>query len=138
MRGTTWLDLAFMVQGPLFAQKEGLGGEGRTGAQAQDQEAPCTHEEHPQHACEWHEVAEQARVSSHGEGIPLKHNLRSLPIIAAGGRDVQSLRMEYSGAQAQPAATLQRLRCRSANISLFPCRVAAHSIRAYYSFVLFS
>jgi hypothetical protein len=94
MRGTTWLDLAFLVQGQLFAQKEVLSSEGRTGAQAQKQEAPRIHEEHPQHACEWYEVAEQALVSSHGEGIPLKRKFLSLPIIAAGRRDVQSVRVE--------------------------------------------
>src|SRR4051794_3430533 len=67
LRGTMWLDLAFMVQGQLFAQKEVLSSEGRTGAQAQEQEAPPIHEERQQRAGEWYEVAEQARVSSHGQ-----------------------------------------------------------------------
>jgi hypothetical protein len=65
MRGTAWLDVAFLVQGQLFAQKEVLSSEGRTGAQTQEQEAPRIHEERQVRACEWYEVAEQARVSSH-------------------------------------------------------------------------
>ena len=51
LRGTTWLGLAFLVEGQLFTQKEVLRREGRTGVQAQAQEAPCIHEEHQQHAC---------------------------------------------------------------------------------------
>ncbi len=51
LRGTTWLDLAFLVEGQLFTQKAVLCREGRTWAQAQEQEAPCIHEEHQQYAC---------------------------------------------------------------------------------------
>ncbi len=40
LRGATWLDLAFLIQGQLFAQKEVLRLEGRTGAQAQAQKVP--------------------------------------------------------------------------------------------------
>jgi hypothetical protein len=87
--------MAFLVQGQLFAQKEGLSSEGRTVAQAQEQEAPRIHEEHQQRACAGHEVAEQARASSHGEGIPLKYTLWFPPIIAAKRCDVQSVMMEF-------------------------------------------
>ena len=41
------------------------------------------------------EVAEQARASSHGKGIPLRHNLWFLAIIAVGRRDDQRVRMEF-------------------------------------------
>ncbi len=95
MRGTTWLDLAFLVQGQLFAQKKVLRHERRTEAQAQAQEALRIHEEHQQRACEWSNVAEQARVSSHGEGVPLRRKLWSLSIIAAERCDAQSVRMEF-------------------------------------------
>jgi hypothetical protein len=95
LRGTTWLDLAFLVEGQVFTQQEGLCRERRTGAQTQAQEAPRIHEEHQQHACEGNEVAEQARASNHGEGIPLRYTLWFPPIIAAGRRDVQSGRIEF-------------------------------------------
>jgi hypothetical protein len=72
LRGTTWLDLTFLVEGQLFAQKEVLCREGRTRAQAQAQEAPRIHEEHQQRACPGDEMAEQVRASNHGEDIPLR------------------------------------------------------------------
>jgi hypothetical protein len=94
LHGTTWRDLACLVQGQLCAQAEVLRREGRTGEQAQEPEAPRLHEAHQQRACQGNEVAEQARASSHGESIPLRHNLWFLAIIAAGRRDVQRVRME--------------------------------------------
>ena len=75
LRGTTWRDLAFLVEGQLFAQKEVLCRQGRTRAQAQAQEAPRIHEEHQRRACAGHEIAKQVRTSSHGQGIPLRDTL---------------------------------------------------------------
>jgi hypothetical protein len=112
LRGTTWLDLAFLVEGQLFAQKEVLCCPGRTGAQAQAWEAPRIHEEHPQRGCAGHEVAEQARASSHGGGIPMRDTLWFPAIIPVGRRDVQSERMEFlrrtrgSSPQGMPNASL--------------------------------
>jgi hypothetical protein len=93
--GTLGRDIAFLIESELLAQKEVLCCEGVTGVQAQEQETHRIDEAYQQRPREWYEVAEQARVSSHGEGIPLRHKFWSLPIIAAERRDVQSLRMEF-------------------------------------------
>jgi hypothetical protein len=103
----------------LFAQKEVLRREGRTGAQAQAQEAPRIHEENQQRACKRNGVAEQVRALSHGEGIPLRHNLWLLAIIAAGRRDVQRVRMKFFGAQVSQRGIARTLGINHATVCRF-------------------
>ena len=88
--GSSWFDVALLIQGQLLTQKEVLRGEGGTGAQAQEQETHRIHEEYQQRACEPDEEAEQAWESSHSQGTPPNYRSLSLPIVAAEGRNVQS------------------------------------------------
>jgi hypothetical protein len=62
--GSSWFDVALLVQGQLLTQKEVLCCEGGAGAQAQEQEAQRINEEYQQRACESDNEAEQARESS--------------------------------------------------------------------------
>src|SRR5215510_4704337 len=71
--GSSWFDVALMIEGQLLTQKEVLRGEGWAGAQAQEQEAPRINEEYHQRARKPDDEAEQARESSHSQGIPPKY-----------------------------------------------------------------
>jgi hypothetical protein len=80
LRSTAWLDLAFLEQGRLFTQKEVLRRKGKTGAQAQAQEAPRIHGEQ-QRMCEGARLRSRPRYRVI-QGLPLIHKLWFLLIIA--------------------------------------------------------
>jgi len=73
----------------LLPQKEVLGREGRTRAQAREQEAHGINKEYQQRAYELDETAEEVHTSSHSQGLPLKRRLWSILIVAVGSRDLQ-------------------------------------------------
>jgi hypothetical protein len=66
-----WLDLAFLVQGQLFAQKEIFCGECGAGAQAEEEEAQAIAQERQQ-TYERYEGTEPVRKSCHRQGVPLR------------------------------------------------------------------
>jgi hypothetical protein len=65
IRGAPWRDMAFLIEGELFTQKEVFCGERRGRAQTEPEEACRIHEEHQQRARQRHKVRERAQDSPH-------------------------------------------------------------------------
>jgi transposase-like protein len=58
--------------------------------QVKEDETQYITEEYQECACELYELTKLVRASRHRQGIPLKYRWLSLPIVAAGRRNVQS------------------------------------------------
>jgi hypothetical protein len=90
MGGPLGYDVAFLVEGQLFAQKEVLRRERGVWAQAKAHEPQRITEKPQQRICERYEVVGLTRELDHHQDLPLRHRWLFLPIVTAGRRDVQS------------------------------------------------
>ena len=77
IRGAPWRDLAFLIEGELFAQKEILCGERHGGMQTETEEVYRIDQKSQQHACQLYQVMEQAWDSQHTQGTLLRQGNHS-------------------------------------------------------------
>jgi hypothetical protein len=65
IRGAPWRDMAFLIEGKLFAQKEVFCGERCGGMPTEPEEVGRIHQEHQQRAGQLPQMMEQVRASQH-------------------------------------------------------------------------
>ena len=77
MRGAPWGAMAFLIEGELCAQQEVFCGERRGGVQTETEEVCRIHQKPQHHACQLHQVMEQAWDFQHTQGALLRQGNHS-------------------------------------------------------------